>query len=277
MGDIVIDQPVRVPASLNYFVADGERPTTYAYDPPAGGPGPTGAYRPHEVLVHNARLEPPPGGASLDRCGFELRRHVSSLNDFSSDTLIRGVYYPECEAILKQWTGAKRVVIFNHVVRGGGAQSHESGLREASRYVHNDQTFVSGPRRARDLLPMHEAAALLKQRFAIVNLWRPVRSEVTSSPLALCDSRSIDLHDLVPSDLVYPDTVGEAYAVVHNPRHCWYYFHLMRPDECLLIKGYDSAGDGIARLSAHTVFDSATLSANARPPNSIELRSLLFF
>ncbi|WP_343675831.1 hypothetical protein [Paraburkholderia heleia] len=32
MGDIVINQPVRVQASLNYFVANGERPLSYAYD-----------------------------------------------------------------------------------------------------------------------------------------------------------------------------------------------------------------------------------------------------
>jgi hypothetical protein len=276
MGDIVIDQPVQVLASLNYLVANGERPVTYTYDPPFGVPRRTGVYRTHEVPVRNARLAPPPGGPALDRNGFELHHHASALHDFSSDTLIRNIYYQESEALLKRWTGASRVVIFDHTVRDG-AESRASGVREPVKFVHNDQTFVSGPRRVRDHLPPHEAAALLKGRFAIVNLWRPIRHVVESSPLALCDSRSIDLNDLVASDLVYPDKVGETYAFVHNPLHRWYYFPLMTPDECVLIKIYDSAGDGIARFTAHTAFDDPATPPDAPPRTSIELRSLLFF
>ncbi len=121
---------------------------------------------------------------------------MSALNEFSSDTLIKGVYYPESEPILRKWAGAKHVVMFDHATHDG-AQSPAPGASEPLRYVHNDQTFVTGPRRVRDLLPVHEAAELLKRRYAIVNLRRPIRHEVDLSPLALCDSRSIDLHDLV--------------------------------------------------------------------------------
>ena len=56
-----------------------------------------------------------------------------------------------------------------------------------------------------------------------------------------------------------------------------YYFPDMAPDEFLLIKIYDSAGDGIARLTAHTAFDDPTSPPDAAPRRSIELRALLFF
>jgi len=276
MSDIVIEQTAVVEAALNYLVANGEKPATYAYEPPAGVPLRSGVYRTQHVSVTNARVTPPPGGLSLDRNGFELHRHVSALTDFSDPAAIERIYYPESEALLKRATGAKRVVIFDHTLRDGRT-TRADGVREPVKFIHNDQTFVSGPRRVRDHLPPHEAEELLKGRVAIVNLWRAVGWTAESSPLALCDSRSIALNDLVPSDLIYRDKVGETYAFVFNPRHRWYYFPLMSPDEVLLLKIYDSAGDGIARLTAHTAFDDPSSPPDALPRRSIELRSLLFF
>lgn len=276
MSDVVIDQPVEVEAEVNYLLPNGVKPTAYAYEPPPGVPRRTGEYRTHTVTVSNARLRPPPGGLSLDRNGFELHRERAAISDFSNDAAIRSEYYDQSESLLKQWTGARRVVIFDHTLRDGGA-SRATGVKEPVRLIHNDQTFVSGPRRVRDHLPPEEAAQWLQGRFAIVNLWRPVREVVESSPLALCDSRSIDERDVVAQDFIYPTMTGETYAFVHNPRHHWYYFPLMSPDEVLLIKIYDSAGDGIARLTAHTAFDDPTSPPGARPRRSIELRTLLLF
>jgi hypothetical protein len=145
------------------------------------------------------------------------------------------------------------------------------------RRVHNDQTFVSGPRRVRDHLPAEEAEARRGQRFAIINVWRPIGAVVRSTPLAMCDSRSISEEDLIPSDLVYRDKVGETYSVVHHPRHRWFYFPEVTPDEVLLLKIYDSATNGTARLSFHTAFDDPTSAPDAPPRRSIELRNLVFF
>lgn len=279
MSEFVIDRPTTVAsvqAELNYLEFAGERPVSYQYDPPPGVPRRSGIYRPYRVEISNARVAPPPGAQWIDRNGFELHRHASELNDFSDPEKIRAIYYPESEALLKNATGARRVVIFDHTLRDGDA-GRAAGIREPVEYIHNDQTFVSGPRRVRDHLPAAEAEELLKGRVAIVNLWRPVGAPVRSSPLALCDARSITLNDLVASDLVYPDKVGETYALAFNPRHRWYYYPDMTPDEFLLIKIFDSAGDGTARVTAHTAFDDPTTAADAPPRRSIELRSLLFF
>jgi hypothetical protein len=279
MSDIVVDTPASVTtieAELNYLESNGERPVSYQYEPPPGVPERSGVYRAHRVTISNARVAPPPGALSLDRNGFELHRRASVLSDFSDPAKIESIYYREADALLKEATGAQRVVVFDHTLRDGRVDRRD-GVREPVKYIHNDQTFVSGPRRVRDHLPRDEAEHWLKGRVAIVNLWRPIGETVQSSPLALCDSRSIALNDLVASDLVYPDKVGETYALVFNPRHRWYYFPNMTPDEYLLLKIYDSAGDGIARLTAHTAFDDPTSPADAPLRRSIELRALLFF
>ncbi|MGF2035642.1 MAG: hypothetical protein RMZ43_010060 [Nostoc sp. CmiVER01] len=51
---------------------------------------------------------------------------------------------------------------------------------------------------------------LLKQRFAIINVWRAMSTTgyayaepIQESPLALCDAQSIAPTDLVAGDLVY--------------------------------------------------------------------------
>src|SRR4029077_12580139 len=62
----------------------------------------------------------------------------------------------------------------------------------------------SSPRRVRQLMG-EEAEELLKHRFAIINLWRPIRGPVLESPLTLCDAQSLTEEDLVASDLRYPD------------------------------------------------------------------------
>jgi hypothetical protein len=143
--------------------------------------------------------------------------------------------------------------------------------------VHNDYTWESAPQRVRDLLP-DEAEALLRKRFAIVNLWRPIGAPAVESPLALCDGASMDENrDLVTNLLIYPDRVGQTFSVRFNPAHRWHYVRAMRPEEALLIKCYDSATDGRARLSAHGAFDDPETPPGTPPRESIEVRTLVFW
>jgi hypothetical protein len=142
--------------------------------------------------------------------------------------------------------------------------------------VHNDYTEWSGPQRVRDLLP-DEAEELLKRRFAIVQVWRPIRLPVESSPLAICDARSVADDDLVISERRYPNRVGQTYAITYNPNHKWFWFPRMRRDEAIVFKVFDSLKDGRARWTAHTAFDDPSSPPNARPRESIEIRTLAFF
>jgi hypothetical protein len=276
MNDIVIDQPVMVEADLNYLVPTGERPSRYMDDPPPGVPQQNCTFNAHRMPIVNARVAAPPGGLSLDRNGFELHAHTRALDDFSDPIAIESVYYPESERLIKRLTGARRVVIFDHTLRDGNA-ARANGVREPVKVIHNDQTFVSGPRRVREHAPAAELDEWLKGRTAIVNLWRPIGAPVESTPLGMCDSRSIAPNDVVPTDLYHRGRIGEVYTFAFNPQHRWYYFPQMTPDEVLLLKIYDSAGDGVARLTAHSAFDDPTSSVDAAPRRSIELRTLLLF
>ncbi|KAH7923058.1 hypothetical protein BV22DRAFT_1106300 [Leucogyrophana mollusca] len=125
----------------------------------------------------------------------------------------------------------------------------------------------------------HNAPALLKRRFQIVNIWRPIPHAALDWPLALCDFRSIDVgNDLVPVALVYPDREGETYGVRYNPCHEWKYLRGMEPDELVLIKCFDSVQDGsVATLTPHTGFQDPTTPEGAPLRESIELRALVFY
>jgi hypothetical protein len=267
--------PHDVRATINYLVPTGERPRAYQYDPPPGVPLRTGTYAEYKVLVRNGRAAQ--GRLSLDREGFELVRAPTHFTAFRDSDAVKAGYYPEVEAIVKRAAGAARVIVFDHNVRHAPtALEKKDGTKEPVKRAHNDYTVKSGPQRVRDLLG-GEAEALLARRFAIVNLWRPITGPVEESPLALCDAQSIAPADLVPTDLVYRDRIGETYALAHNPAHRWYYFPRMRTDEAVLIKCYDSAEDGRARFAAHGAFNDPTSAPTARPRESIEARTIAFF
>ena len=201
------------------------------------------------MAIRNARLLAQP--ASLEREGFQLVREASAVGDFEDEAQVRERYYPESIALLRRLTGAAEAVIFDHTLRVDQAGREERGLREPVRYVHNDQTLRSAPRRVRDHLPAERAERRLAGRFQIVNLWRPFGHPVQRAPLALLDARSLAFDDLVASDLVYRDKVGETYSVKPNPEHRWYYYPHLLPEEALLLKIYDSREDAQA-ASART-------------------------
>ena len=230
---------------------------------------------PRQVTIRNAR--PHAGEFALDRDGFRFVRHDTKVADFFDEREVNRVYYPEMEALVKAESGAARVVVFDHTLRTADDGLRESRkIREVVRRVHNDYTERSGPQRVRDVLP-DEADELLSRRFAIIQVWRPIRHPVETHPLAICDARSISTEDFVISERRYPDRIGQTYAITYNPRHRWYWLPRMRRDEALVFKVYDSAKDGRARWSAHTAFDDPTSPPDARPRESIEIRTLAFF
>jgi hypothetical protein len=267
--------PDTIEASVNYILDTGETPYTYT-----GGPGSTevrsnGVADPHDVTMHNGR--PVAGGLTLDRNGFRFLRHDTKMVDFFDEDEIRRVYHAEMEALVKAETGASRVVVFDHTLRtADDAMREERKIREVVRRVHNDYTEWSGPQRLRDLLPQ-EADALLQHRFAIVQVWRPIRHPVETHPLAICDAASVSPSDFIISERRYPGRIGQTYAIKYNPAHQWYWFPRMRRDEALIFKVFDSEKDGRARWTAHTAFDDPTTPPDARPRESIEIRTLAFF
>ncbi len=265
-----------VEADLYYLSRMAERPRNYTFDPPPGVPRSNTVNEPRRVPIYDVRGIA--SDVSLDRQGFGLLHHTSAVRDFYDEAAVKQVYYPEAERLIAEATGASRVFIFDHTVRRrvtGADDRAEGQPRQPATRVHVDHTEKSGPQRVRDFLG-EEAETLLRGRMQVINLWRPIRGPLRDAPLAVCDARSVAPRDLVASDLVYRDRVGETYAVHYNPAHRWFYVPDMQPDEALLLKCYDSATDGRARFAPHTAFEDPTAPANVPPRESIELRTFVF-
>src|SRR5262249_18593633 len=204
-----------IEATVNYVLDNGEKIFTQTAVPGATDVRSGGTLDPHRVTIRNARLTKEP--FALDRDGFRFVRHATKVADFFDEGAIRRVYYPEMEALVKAESGASRVLVFDHTLRTADDGEREARkIREVVRRVHNDYTEWSGPQRVRDLLP-DEADKLLQRRFAIVQVWRPIRHPVESFPLAICHARSISTDGFLVRERPYPERTGQASAITSNP------------------------------------------------------------
>jgi hypothetical protein len=266
-----------VRAALTFITPSDTKPVFHSSALTGGAPRVLFDTERHDVLIRDMRqLE---GAPSLEREGFELLRHETAVRDLYDDAEIEHVYYPEIEALLRAVTGASRVVVFDATRRsdGGAGAQNRDGLRGPASRVHVDYTEKSGPQRVKDLLGEEEAARLAASgaRIVQINVWRPIRGPVQRSPLALADASSVRPKDLIATDQVFPDRVGEIYHLARHPAQRWYYAPRMTPDEVLLIKGYDSLTDGRARFTPHGAFDLPGTPEDAPARESIEVRTLV--
>jgi hypothetical protein len=266
--------PDHIEATLNYIVDDGTKVFTIVAGPGGTDTRSGGTPDPRRVTIHNGRQAK---DFVLERNGFRFVRHNTRVDDFYNEDEIRRVYYPEMEALIKAESGAKRVVVFDHTLRTADDELRESKqIREVVRRVHNDYTEWSAPQRVRDILP-DEAEELLQRRFAIIQVWRPIKHPVETYPLAMADAQTLSPQDMIISERRAPGRIGQTYAIKYNPAHKWYWFPRMRREEAYVFKVFDSMKDGRARWTAHTAFEDPTTSPHARPRESIEIRTMAFF
>lgn len=234
--------------NINADSATGERDRNWVEDP-------------HVVDIENVRGSE--DQYKLDVSGFQFGREASKHTSFLNDKEIEAEYYPQCTELIKKLTGASSAVIFDHSEFPTGSHLCAMGVltmwtlairrrrpgeaddsperRQPVSLVHVDQTTASSIARVHRHLPPSDAPALLKRRFQIINLWRPISCAALDWPLALCDFRSVDVKkDLAPVALIYPDREGETFGVKFNEGHKWKYMRGMEPDEFVLIKWYVS-------------------------------------
>ena len=267
--------PDAIEATLNYLVDTGEMPVTYVGVPGGVDTRSSSTLDARRVTIRNGR--PHADRFTLDRDGFRFVRHDTKVTNFFDEDEVRRVYYPEMEALVKAESGASRVVVFDHTLRtADDEQRAAQKIREVVRRVHNDYTEWSAPQRVRDILP-DEAEALLRRRFAIVQVWRPIRYPVETFPLGIADAQTLSPQDMVVTERRAANRIGQTYAITYNPAHRWFWFPRQRRDEAIVFKVYDSLADGRARWTAHTAFEDPTSPANARPRESIEIRTFAFF
>ena len=205
-------------------------------------------------------------------------RHPTAVEDFYALNAVREPYEREITECVLTASGGAEALVFDHTLRSDSRDIRGARRsREAATVIHNDYTDASALKRLHDLLPPAEAERRRHNRFAIVNVWRSIAGTVLTSPLACCDATTIDPGDLVAAERRAPDRIGELQLVRWNPAHRWYYFPEMQRDEILLIKTFDSAGDGRARRSIHTAFANPLAPPDAPARESMESRLLVFF
>ena len=264
-------------ADLGYVLRSPECLYDFNYEPPPGMPRSTVVLDPHRVSIHDARWD---DELNLHESGFEHVRHRSALtrwDEFSAGSAVANVYYEEVRQFLVEHLRADDAVVFDHTLRDSAVQTGSASLREPVGRVYNDQTFQSAPKRLTNFLSPGESARRLARRFAIVNLWRPIEGPVARAPLAMCDWRSVQLGDLIPTELRYPDWTGETFSVAFNPLHRWFWYPDQPSDIVTLLKVFDSDTSGIARMAPHTAFDLEGAHPGAPARRSIEVRAFVFW
>ncbi|KAG6353609.1 hypothetical protein INS49_005571 [Diaporthe citri] len=105
---------------------------------------------------------------TLDKNGFQFVHHISQEKNFDDEGRITSGYYAEVEQLLKEVTGASRVVVFNHRARRGPSDWTKAGLDNRLNAgplfkVHVDQSYHGAELQLRNTLP-DEANELLKGR-----------------------------------------------------------------------------------------------------------------
>jgi hypothetical protein len=246
---------------------------------------------------------------STENAGFAVYKEPASEKAFTDEAAIRSGYYGEVESVLrKHLPGIKKVVIFDHTIR----RRVKDAPRQPVQQVHVDQTPGAAAARVRRHLPADEAEELLKGRYQIINVWRPIENPASDFPLAVIDWRSTVPEDFIPVDLMYPkrdvsddgddrgkeqlpdesklfstegyEAKGETLGVAPSDNHRFYYMKDMLPEEVMLLKCFDSRGegmengrDGLAVRTPHTAFIDPSTPADAPGRQSIEVRCLIFY
>ena len=108
-------EPTAVSTTLSYFVppGDGSKPCKYIKaNPTAGIPQRNFERADEAVQIQNLRGRE--HLVSLEKNGFHFFRHPTKHMSFANDQEIQDEYYPESADLIKQVTGASRVVFFDH-------------------------------------------------------------------------------------------------------------------------------------------------------------------
>lgn len=275
---LVVEKPSTdtLRARFNYIVDTGVPPVRYIDWPEMADKAVPPQYRQYEMTVRNGR--PLRDTFDFDTHGFVFVEHRTQMRDFTDESERRRVYDPEVQALIRKHSGACDVVVFDHTLRvSDEAQQQATNARPTVKGVHNDYTEASAPRRLREIVGDEEAERRMKKRWAIVQVWRPIRGTVMIDPLGICDGRSIPREGFIRVERRYKYRTGEVYHIAHNPAHVWYYFPRMERHEALVFKVFDSDAARPSRFTAHSAFDDPATPPDAPPRESIETRTFAFF
>ncbi|KAI1176307.1 hypothetical protein F4777DRAFT_547112 [Nemania sp. FL0916] len=191
-------------------------------------------------------------------------------------------YYPLVEALVKERTGASRVVIFDHTLRRRDPALTSGGnpnwRDQPASLVHCDQSTVGAIRRVHRHLG-DEADELMQDRVQIINVWRPLRGPVQEWPLATMDSRTLTESNVHPTNIFkyQYELQGQTISITHSPEQRWYYLDQQQTNEVTFIKIWDNQEHATAKLCAHCAFPHPETPPDAPLRESMEVRCFVFY
>ncbi|KAE8375463.1 hypothetical protein BDV26DRAFT_299647 [Aspergillus bertholletiae] len=281
-----------VDALVNYYLpnSDGSPPTTNDMAVMLGQKDMIS----HRMRIHDLRSEKE--HYSLDRNGFQYATLHSKLTDATDDGQVREIYYKEIEELVKNVTGAKRVLVFNHAVRtktgneyGDQVKDRYQGVEGPAYRIHIDQTPQGALSIAQFMFP-ELAEELQNGNFQVINVWRPL-VRVQRDPLMVADTAQMPADDLLLINRVYYNGLRSSNFVIKyagkptapqegtvdgyssNGKHNWWYIEHQEPTEALV---FSSSGFRNGKAIIGTPHGSFCLPHQDQYParQSIECRSL---
>lgn len=230
--------------------------------------------------------------------GFELRTFASAVTDWTDDDDVIDRHHPEMTALVTAELGCDAVIFYPALVRSpeqAAASGKDHGPIEAahSDYSEDYRTMMATPGHPYvDLLrPSMDAAGVSvadlagARRIVTIQMWRNIGARRPDRPLAFCDTRTVDRHELVPH--LVEDYAGvparfESLLMTRPTgpdRRRWYTFPDMTPDEVVFFRAFDSelAASGGRFWTPHTAFVDPTAGPDAAPRRSVETRAICLF
>ncbi|KXS93457.1 hypothetical protein AC579_3494 [Pseudocercospora musae] len=233
------------------------------------------------VRLHSMR----DANLSLEKNGFCYVQHKSNYLPYDgAPTEITTDYQMETERMMQSYFDAEFVTCYDYRRRKNSPVTVEAydpddpqHVDQVAKGAHVDITIGTIADFVTRLLTPEQQIQYLspEYRIRVVNTWRSILPICEDRPLAVCDYHSIDPHDLIPTDRVYPEWLQEIYHLRYNPKQRWYWLPDQRADEPLVFISYDSQSGSNARYCAHISFDNSLAAPDAPPRQSVETRTLV--
>jgi hypothetical protein len=233
--------------------------------------------KPAEVAIADARGR----DCSLDREGFTLVDHASTLADLTDLDAVAAVHRGEIVELLKRVTGCDEIVmtpfgILRFSEKLGENEAHDNS--HPARFVHVDIAREAAAGMRAKAAPAGQTIA----RSAQYNVWRALSGGTQDVPLGLCAYPSIAAEDLIDCQAIFDPLDGSPewsfanYLLAYNPAHRWYYYSDMTPQEAIVFKTSESDPDR-AQLMPHGAFDNPLAGPDAPPRVSLEMRGTCYW
>ncbi|CAF1102140.1 unnamed protein product [Adineta steineri] len=235
------------------------------------------------MTIHDLRNKEK--SVNLDTNAFEVLKYNGIIQEeFEKDSDAQHTYYKEISEILKQRLNASKVIVYNYAFRSRGLlqadEKHDDNHREPALYPHVDIASSAVQGLVKILLNTEEADKAIQNRIQIMNVWRPLGSNViTQQPLTICDYSSVNADKDVHEYTVRGAKLHSAGLLMSRDAqdiHKWYYLSQMRSDEMFVFKMADMKSD-VARFACHTAFINEQEAIPNVQQTSLEVRCLILY